>query len=72
MAGVEPCSHTGSISSKNVEAGDSLKRTLCQRNQPLLLAYDSVMLECNMLGPMDCWAVQGDVKIEVPDTTLSP
>lgn len=66
MAGIEPCAHPGNITSTNGKADDSLKQTLHQRNQPLLLADDSVVLKCNMLGPEDCWVVQGDVKIEVP------
>ncbi|KAL3150728.1 hypothetical protein ABBQ32_000513 [Trebouxia sp. C0010 RCD-2024] len=65
LAGIEPCSHPGTITSTNGKVDDNLRQTLHQRNQPLLLGNDSVTLECNKLGPEDCWVVQGDVKIEV-------
>lgn len=67
IAGTEPSSHPGNIASDGTNGKDdtSLTQTLRHRNQPLLLAMDSVVLECTKLGPAEGWAVQGDVKIEV-------
>lgn len=67
LDGTEPSSHPGNIASDGTNGKDdtSLTQTLRHRNQPLLLAMDSVVLECTKLGPAEGWAVQGDVKIEV-------
>ena len=67
VAGIEPSSHPSKHDNPhtNGHPDDSVKHMLRHHNQPLLLADDSVVLECDTLGPSHCWTVQGDVKIEV-------
>lgn len=67
LEGIEPSSHPSKLNSPhtNGHADEGMKHMLRHHNQPLLLADDSVVLECDTLGPSDCWTVQGDVKIEV-------
>lgn len=64
MAGIQPSSRP-TASGANDKPDGSLKHTLHQQNQSLLLSNDSAILECNTSGVEDGWTVQGDVKIEV-------
>ena len=67
VTGIEPSPSLakGTTFGTNGKADGSLKNTLRQHNQPLLLANNSVVLECNTSNSEDCWTVQGDIKIEV-------
>ena len=67
LAGIEPSSHPNKDYTPRADshADSASKHLLRQHNQPLLVAKDSVVLECDTLGPANCWIVQGDVKIEV-------